>query len=453
MNIFAIIKNTLCAFLVFFYTASVAYSQESEKIKQFELENGLKVFLYERHTVPLVNLVFAVNCGSKDETDDTSGIVHILEHYILFRGTEYRSGDQIAQEIRQHGAYFNAHTSRDLAHFEMSLPAEHVDFALQLQKEILFSLKLKQEDLDEEKQVILEEINQLHDDPIRYATALVYQNLFSDHPYKRPIYGNPEIIEKLSVEQVQEFYHRYFVPQNSSLAILGAFDIDNMEEKIKNIFGELKSEGFTPSTFESAPPLPKTIEIQKEMDVKLAYLVIGMHGPDYNHVDQYTVDVLAQALSRGMRPMLYNPLSERRLYTNSLFMNYGSYMYGGAIILYISMDPKILKPVEREIMKYLRDVRSENFSKDDYVGEAQFYAMEYLGSAKNQIRFRAHRGQEEGLAVAGSLAKHLLMNTMPDRGNYLEYIEDINSSDLRKASGSYLSTGRYVIVTITPKKE
>ena len=142
------------------------------------MDNGLKVYLYERHSVPLVNLALAVNCGSKDETEETNGIVHILEHYILFRGTEMRSGDRIAEEIRQNGAYFNAHTSRDLAFFEISLPSQNKDFALQLQKEIIFQLNLSQAELDEEKQVILEEINQLHDDPIRYATSLVYQNLF-----------------------------------------------------------------------------------------------------------------------------------------------------------------------------------------------------------------------------------------------------------------------------------
>jgi predicted Zn-dependent peptidase len=439
--------------LFLFLVLPLCLSAQEEKTKTFELDNGLKVFLYERHTVPLVNLVFAVNCGSKDETVETNGVVHILEHYILFRGTDLRTGDQIAQEIRQHGAYFNAHTSRDLAFFEMSLPAEHQDFALNLQKEILFNLKLTQEELDEEKQVILEEINQLRDDPIRYATSLVYQNLFPGHAYQRPIYGNREVIENLTADQVQNFYDRYFVPKNSALAVLGSFDINEMEVKIKETCGSLENNGFSPSEFESSPPLPKNIEINEEMDVNLAYLVIGKHGPDYNHVDQYAVDVLTQILASGMRPMLYIPLSQRRLYVNSLFMNYGSYMYGGAILLYISMDPKMLKSVRREITQYLRNIRNENFSKDDYIGEAQIYAMDYLGSAKNQIRFRVHRGQEEGLAVASSLAKHMLMNTMENRGNYLDYIDTINSSDLRKASGLYLSEGRHVIVTITPKKK
>jgi len=315
-------------------------SQDDAKTKQFELENGLKVFLYERHSVPLINLAFAVNCGSKDETEKTSGIVHILEHYIMFRGTEFRSGDQLAQDIREHGAYFNAHTSRDLAYFEMTLPSENGDFGLELQKEILFHLKLTQAELDDEKEVILEEISLIQDDPMRYATALTYQNLFLGHPYQNPVYGKTDAIKNLTVDQAKEFYSRFFVPKNSSLVVLGDFDLLEMEEKVKTLYGDLTNENYVSSEFESVSSLSETIRIEKEMDVNLGYLVIGMLGPDYNSPDQYGIDLLSEILGRGVNPLLLKPLSQRRLYANSMSMNYGANIFGGAIFVNISIDPK-----------------------------------------------------------------------------------------------------------------
>ena len=81
------------------------------------------------------------------------------------------------------------------------------------------------------------------------------------------------------------------------------------------------------------------------------------------------------------------------------------------------------------------------------------YALDYLESAKNQIKFKIHQSQEKGLFVAISLARFMLLNEDPNRGSYLENIEKISSSDLRKAAGKYLSKGRYVIVTISPKKK
>ncbi|MCK4363792.1 MAG: insulinase family protein, partial [Candidatus Aminicenantes bacterium] len=112
------------AVLLFFCLLFITPANSQDKNqKYFELDNGLKIFLLEKHTLPLINLVFAVNLGTKDESEETNGIVHVLEHYILFRGTEFRSGPEISQDIRRHGAYFNAHTSLDLATFEISLPS------------------------------------------------------------------------------------------------------------------------------------------------------------------------------------------------------------------------------------------------------------------------------------------------------------------------------------------
>jgi len=447
-------KFLFSAALLLFCLLFIAPTNSQDKTQRyFELENGLKIYLYEKHTLPLVNLVFAVNLGTKDESDETSGLVHILEHYILFRGTEFRSGPEISQDIRRHGAYFNAHTSLDLATFEISLPSEHVDFALRNQKEILFNLKLSQEELDEEKKVILEELSQARDDPIKHATSLVYQNLFKDHPYQKPVQGKKEIIEALTVDQVEKFYRKFFVSSNCVLAIVGDFEIEEMEKKTKDILGNLKKEEISTSKYEKAPALKKTVEIKQEMDVNQAYLVIGILGPDYNHKDQYAMDILIQILGRGVNPMLNIPLRGRRNLAQSVLMNYGAHKYGGAIIIYITLDPKNISITKRETIKFLKETTRLKYSKKDVMGDAQLYAIDYLESAKNQIKFDFHQSQEKGLAVATSIARYLILNQNQEGGSYIENIEKLNSLDLWKAAGKYLSKGRYVIVTISPKKK
>jgi predicted Zn-dependent peptidase len=428
-------------------------AQENTPTKEYELENGLRVFLYEKHTLPLINCVVAVNLGTKDESGETSGLVHILEHYILFRGTELRSGTQISQDIRRHGAYFNAHTGLDLAVFEISLPSEHADFALKNQKEILFNLKIDQEQLDEEKKVILEEINQIQDDPVKYAASLVYQNLFVGHPYQKPVYGKTEVVENATVEQLEEFYRNFFIPQNCTLAIVGDFTIDEMEEKVTETFGDIKKGETTARKYEKVRFLDKTVDIKEEMDVNQAYLVIGIVGPDFNHPSQYGLDILREILSGGVNPMLNSRLRGRRNLIHNTWMRHGNLKYGGVIFIYVTLDPKNVSAVRREAINFLKDARSLNFSKDDLVGEAQIYALDYLESAKNQIKFKYHRSQEIGLTIATSLARYMHLNEIPDRGGYLNNIEKMNSSDLRKVAADYLSRGRYVIVTILPKKK
>ncbi len=430
-------------------------SQATERAeKSFTMDNGLKVFLYERHTLPLLNIVAAVNAGSKDETEETSGLAHLLEHYILFRGTEIRSGSEISRDIRRHGAYFNAHTSQDLATFEISLPSDFADFALQNQKEILFNLKFVQAEIDAEKEVIFEEISQLEDDPFRFATALVYQNLFKGHPYQKPIYGKKESLKSITLKQLEDFYRTYFHPANCALAVVGDFTIKDMEDKVRAVFGTIKREPFTPQKFENVIVPEKAIEIEQELDVQEAYLVIGMAGPDYNSSDQYAMDVLAEILGRGIRPLLSVTLRGQRDLVNGVSMSYATLKYSGANLVYFTLEPKNLNAAKRLAVQYLRQkARSENYAKADVYGEAQMYAFDYLDSAKNQILFSVQKAQEEGLTLAASLAMHAVLSESASSVNYLENIGKISTSDLRKVAAKYLSPGGYVVVSIVPKKK
>jgi len=435
-------------------SVGLSSAQDKGVEKQFSLDNGLKVFLYERHNLPLVHIVAAVNAGSKDETDETNGLVHLLEHYILFRGTESRSGSDIAGDIRRHGAYFNAHTGQDMAVFEISLPAEAADFGLANQKEILFDLKIEDQELDSEKEVILEELRQIRDDPFRYASALCYQAVFADHPYGRPVYGKAENIRSLTASQLTRFYRAYFVPANCAVAIVGDFDLKEMESKVRAVFGAVPKADFSPAPFSPPAPLKKTVEIEEELDVQEAYLVIGTAGPDFNSTDQYACDILTEILGRGISPLLYRPLKAQRDLINTAGMSYITLAHGGVFEVYITLDPKRLTAAKSQALQFLRQVRGENFSRDDVYGEAKMYAYDYLGSAKNQISFGTQKALENGLSLAGSLAMFMLLQRSDvEPLNYLDNIRKVSSSDLRKIAAKYLSRAEYALVSIVPKKK
>jgi zinc protease len=424
-----------------------------ETAKYFVLDNSLRVFLMEKRNVPLVNIVAAVDVGSKDETKETSGIVHILEHYILFRGTEVRSGSDVAADARRHGAYFNAHTGNDLAYFEISVPAAAADFALANQREILFHLKITQEELDAEKEIVLEEFHHLEDDPFRYATVVVYQNLFRGHPYSNPLIGDAEVIKNLSAARVTEFYRRYFVPANCSLAVVGDFKVAEMEEKVRAFFGETGGSLPERTKIDPVAPPEKDIDLDVEMDVQKAYLVIAVQAPDYNSPDQYSMDVLTEILGRGINPLLYSALNQgpRRL-VETLSMAYMAHKYGGALLVFLTLDPRNLARVKREAVSYLRKVKHENFSPQDVLGAQQMFAYDRLGSAKNSIKYNAYRSQESGLAMAGSLAQFMILREGEAERKFLDNIVRVNSDDLRKTAATYLSRANCVMVSILPKK-
>lgn len=429
------------------------YPQTIRRAKFFELKNGLKVYLHEKHTHPFVNLSFGINLGSKDESDETNGLVHILEHYMLFRGSESRDETEISQDIRRHGAYFNAYTGYDLTIFEMTLQSNYLDFALENQKDIVFNLRLIQEKIDEEKQVILEELNQIQDDPIKYTTTLVYQNLFKNFPYQRPICGKKEIIEAATVEQMENFYKKYFAPSNCALAVVGNIDIEETEEKIKKIFGDLRNEQSSFVKFEKVGLLKNSVEIEKTMDVNQAYLVIGFTGPDFNHPDRYAMDVLVEIIGRGVNPLLISSLKGKSHLVHSLSIGYNPMKYGGAILIFLTLDSKNVETVKTEAIQFLKKTKNLNYSKKDYFDQSKFRAFDYLESAKNQIKLKSHKMSEKGLNVSTSLVMFMLLEEGTTRVNYIENIEKIESSGLRKIAGKYFSQGRYVILSVVPKKK
>jgi zinc protease len=422
--------------------------------RAFTLDNGLRVVLLERRTLPLINVVAAVGVGTKDETDAVSGVTHLLEHTILFRGTEIRSGSEVAADIRRHGAYFNAHTGQDIATFELTSPAEFADFALRNQKEILFNLKIAPPQLDAEKDVILEEIRQIEDDPFRIASSLVYQNLFPGHPYANPIYGRADILKALTAADVEAFYRRFFVPANTALAIVGDFGLDDMEAKVREVFGPLPRSDFKPAPLEAPAALPKTVEIHLERDVEEGYLVIGAAGPDYNNTDQYASDVLTEALGHGLSPMLVQALrGGRRDLVSSVSMSYVALKRAGAFLVYAALDPKNMDAAKREALAYLRQVRNESFSKAEFQGEAKDMAYEHLEGARNELRIAVQKAWESGLGLAQSLAMHMMLNETSSRIDYLERIARITPTDLRRIGTRYLSRAEYVVVTVLPRSK
>jgi predicted Zn-dependent peptidase len=420
--------------------------------KYFVLGNGMRVFLYEKHGLPLLHVVTGFDVGSKNETDETSGLVHLLEHCILFRGTSVRSGAEVSADIRRHGAYFNADTGQDLTLFEISLPAEHAAFALRNQRDILFGLDLSQAELDEEKDILLEEYSQMEDDPQRNATDILLQSLFPGHPYGRSVYGRREVIRAATAEGLLGFYRKYFVADNCALAIVGDFATADMERLVKDVFGPLPKAGLSPGAFPVALPLKKNIALRFERDVEDGYLLIGFVAPDYNHPDRYAMNVLTEVLGRGVNPLLPAQFQRERDSVQTVSMSYLALRFGGAAIVSIKMDPKDMPAIQRAAVSYLKQAQNEAYSKKDFLGEAEISAFDYLESAKNQIRFAAGQAEESGLQLAGSLARHILLNTREKTGRYLDEIGKIDSSDLRRTAARYLGKGECAVVSIVPRK-
>lgn len=431
---------------------SPASGVEGPRMKRIVLDNGLRVILLEKLGLPLVHISAAVDVGVKDEPPGASGLVHVLEHCILFRGTERRSGAEVGRDVRRNGAYFNAYTGLDTASFEISLPADRADFGLANQREILFEFDIADDELAREKEVILEEIRMIADDPWKRASSLVAAALFPGHPYGRPVFGEEADIAALTPEAIKAFHAAYFVPSNVVLAVVGDLPLERMEEKVRTAFGPVpRGPAVRSSRPAKAPLLGKGQEVRVEMDVKEAYLALGFVAADYNHADQYPLDLLVEILGRGINPLLNTALRSRRDLVQTVTMSYVPLRAGGIVMAVLTLDPKNIRMARTEALGFLRRARELNFSVDDFSGEERTFAYDFLAAAKNQVRFSSRRISENGLLLAGALARHALMRDGSGSDeDFQQVIDRVSSSDLREAAARYFGKGESVVVAVVP---
>lgn len=431
-----------------------AAEEEAADFKYLAADNGLKVVLSQKDYLPLVNIVLAVNMGSKDETDETSGYSHILEHVMLFRGSQFKAGGtSLAGEIRRHGGYFNGHTDHDLATFEISLPAEHVDFGLETLKKVVFDLSLSQAELDKEKEIILEEISNIKDDPYEWGNNLVLQHVFGDHPYRRPVFGKAEVIRAATVERLRDFYSRYFFANNSALVVVGRISIPEVEKKIRQIFATLKSGKVQTSPVNAAGRLKKNREVEESMDIEKSHLVLGFFAPRYDHEDQLPLRVLTQIMGGGINPMLGGVLRGRRRLAEGISMRYIALKYGGAVVIHLTLDQKNIPQVRTGLLKFLKNATQIRYTVEEHLPAERRFAFEFLETARNQILYRSEEYGERGLNTAVSLARYLLLNEQPGKEGFVKRLQKIAARDLRRAASRYLAGKKYVMVTITPKRD
>jgi zinc protease len=439
--------------MLFLYwaTTGLIWADNSDPVRYFILDNGLRVLLVKKPQARLINMALSINLGSKDETEETSGFVHILEHLLLFGGTKNRSPEQKSQEIRENGLLFNAHTDHDLMTFDISFPGTSSEWLFNFFKEVWFEAELSPPMLENEKKVIIEEINQVQDNPEKIGTTILLQNLFTGHPYSRTLFGKPETIEKATVEKLTYFYNKYIVPGNCVLTMVGNISYEKMEKEMTRIFGDLKKTDFKESTFEKLPPLAKSHELILQMDIQQTHLIMGFMAPDYNHRDQLVMTVLTQILGRGYNPFLGRMIQDSKRLVDNISISYLPLKLGGAIIIYLTLEEKNLKAAKRELSKLLNEAASFQYAKEDFRPEMQSWVWDYLESAKNQIKLNTEQFKEIGLQMAATYSRSLLLSDNLEQVSFFDQLKKIESFELRKAAGKYLRGKKAVMVTILPK--
>jgi predicted Zn-dependent peptidase len=372
---------------------------------------------------------------------------------LLFGAGAELDGETRLAELRRHGIDNNAHTDHDLIAFELSCPAGDSAWALDQLRQAIFFGRMDPRQLEKEKRVILEEIMQLRDDPEYLGRMLLMQELFAGHPYGHPAYGDGSTIQKATVEQLQAFYKRFLFPGRCALSVIGDFALTEMEQAVRRNWAILEKGSAPAAVIPFAERLHKNIDREIELDVQESHLFLGWWAPDFNHEHRLPLSLLTHILGRGINPILNGVLRGERRLVEQFDMSYSPLRYGGMVILHMTLKDKNMHSAKSEVNKFLSRISSFNFSKQDYLLQYRMYVPDYLESAKNHMTYDSGNFIESTQNLSIASARFMLLNRNPISGSYIENVEKIKSTDLRRVAGKYLSGKKWVALAIVPLVE
>ncbi|MBN2344913.1 MAG: insulinase family protein [Candidatus Aminicenantes bacterium] len=439
------------AFLIFAVLMAPAIATATASPSSyFVLDNGLRVLLQEKRGLPLTGMALAIDLGTKDETDETSGYVHLLEHMLLFGAAGDADSESRQAEFRRHGAACNAHTDHDLTTFEISCPADESAWALEQMRRTVFDAHMDPRQLESEKCIILQEILQLRDDPDTLGQLMVMESLFAGHPYGRPVYGDGANLKAASVDSLQAFYRPRLLPGRCALAVVGDFTLADMEGEVRRRWGAMPEGGTPPADMPDPGRLEKSREQQLELDVQESHLFIGWRAPAFNDAMRLPFRLLTHILGRGWNPLFLQVLRGRRRLVERVSMGYYPLRGDGMAMLHLILDQREIRAAKSEVAAFLSRITSFHFSKRDVLPQQRTGVLDYLESAQNQVEYENGSFHESALNLSVAAARFLLLQRGAIAGSYLENVRRVTSADLRRAAGRFLSGKKWVVVAITP---
>jgi len=351
------------------------------------LDNGIRIVTEKIPYLRSVSIGIWINSGSRDEDDINSGISHFLEH-LAFKGTVKRSAKQIAFEVDSIGGQIDAFTSREYTCYSAKVLDEHLPIAIDLLSDILLNSTYKPSDIEKERQVILEEIKFVEDNPTDYIYDLLYQCIWSEHPLGRSILGNVESIKKIGRDEVIAHLDKHYLPRNMIIAAAGNIDEDKLRKILERSFGNLKRNG--PNQRQPPPEIKKNLII-KERELEQIHFCLGTKGLKSTDDNRYNGYILNTILGGSMSSRLFQKIREDCGLAYSIHSFISPYADTGLLGIYAGTSPaffnKVLK-MSLEELKILRNVKvSDNEikrAKDQLKGNL-ILSLESSTSRMNQL--------------------------------------------------------------------
>ena len=407
-----------------------------------ELSNGLNVLVQPDFTAPVVSIQFWCATGSIHETPWLgAGLSHLLEH-LMFKGTPTRGNSQMAQQIQDLGGHLNAYTSFDRTVYHVDLPSDNALQALEILGDAVFNSTIPADEYEKEMEVIRREFAMGRDNPDSELGRLIFQTAFIRHPYRHPVIGYLDLFNQVKREDVLEYYHERYSPQNLSLIVVGAVVPETIFARAAELLEKHPRRKMADLFLPHEPRQHQRRDLRREFPTQLSRVALCWPIGGFDHADTPALDLLA-TLAGGSRTSRLHLACVEKL---GLAEQLDAFAYApadhGLFGIEARCAPDKEKPLLEEIHRQLDTFRQ------------QAPKVEEVDRAKRQSLLHHVHSQKTMSGKASTIGRGWLYQRDPHLSTrYHEHIQAVTPDEILNVARYYLKPERENLVSLVPQSE
>ncbi|OGP54707.1 MAG: hypothetical protein A2Y65_03320 [Deltaproteobacteria bacterium RBG_13_52_11] len=407
------------------------------------LSNGLKILTLEDPSHPIVTYQVHFATGSRNERPGITGISHLFEH-MMFRGSKKLGPEEFARIIQANGGTLNAFTTIDNTSYFENLPTDKLELAMRLEAERLENLRLNQESLDTEREVVRSERKlRTVNSPFGLLIEQLFAIAFDQHPYQWPVIGWDHDLRKLTLENCLDYYRRGYAPNNAVVVIVGDFKREKALTLVEQYYGHLK-----PQNHVEAPPAQERPQRGEKRSFykkvsQLEAFFAGFHCPGIRDPDVFPLLALNHILSHGKSSRFYlRFVKTGRAVEAQVEVDPPPFwsMDPGLLQVYAIAAPGVpIGDLEKEVWEAIEEIKDGRFDEGELAKAKRGLTASFIMGLQSVF----FKGLAGGLyeIKAGDCG---MVNTVLDR------CEGITTEDVKRVAQRYLVADNRTVVTLQP---
>ena len=402
-------------------------SSHSSGAQLCTLPNGLTIILLEDKSAPVVSVQAWCEAGSiHEEKWLGAGLSHVLEH-MLFKGTTTRGKGRIDQEVQEAGGYMNAYTSFDRTVYYINTPSSGTHVAVDILCDIMQNASLPEDELISELDVIRREMDMNHDDPARRSGRGLFETAYLHSPYRYTVIGYPDVFNRISREDVFDYYRKMYTPSNQFFIVVGDIDIKKIADQISAAYKDSPFSPLPPAFIPSEPPQLAPRQRVEESSIELGHTHLSWHIPDIRHEDLPALETLSIILGGGRSSRLYRSLREEQGVVHAIdawTYNPGNPgLFGISAVFDGGQYEKAVQSIEAE----LQGVREKGVTSSEVAKAVKQFTSATLAARKTM------QGQAQDLGGAWMAARDLGFSN-----RYLSQVQSITAEKIVEVANKYM---------------